>query len=60
LIDSFEAVLHAQTSDALIASAHLGAKILARPPTREAVRVKSVTSAKPAGKPKGRDLPRQP
>jgi hypothetical protein len=44
LVDSFEVVLHAHTSDALIASAHRGAKILAKPRTPEAVRVKSVRS----------------
>jgi hypothetical protein len=59
LVDSFEAVLHAHASDALIASAHLGAKIPARPRTREAVRVKSVRSAKAGGKPKGKALRRQ-
>jgi hypothetical protein len=58
-VDTFDVVLHAHTSKALIAIAHLVAKIPAGPVGRDAMRVKSVTSAKAAGKPKGRVLPRQ-
>ncbi|GAC1455689.1 MAG: hypothetical protein PVSMB1_05250 [Gemmatimonadaceae bacterium] len=52
-------MLHAHTSEALMASAHLAVKIPATPGARGVVRVKSVTSAKADGKPKGRALPRQ-